>query len=171
MSMNLFIRLILVSILARFRTKVSVLGPCLTPFRCSPTDLDVLRHMNNGVYLSIMDLARVDLMIRAGLWTDLNKNGMYPVVVAETIRFRKSLKLFDRFYIETSVLGWDDKAFILQQRFLRGGDSIADAVVRARFLRKSGGSVTPKEILSLSKVEIDSPSLPEHIKIWNQNQI
>lgn len=127
--------------------------------------------MNNGVYLSIMDLARVDLMIRAGLWTDLNKNGMYPVVVAETIRFRKSLKLFDRFYIETSVLGWDDKAFILQQRFLRGGDSIADAVVRARFLRKSGGSVTPKEILSLSKVEIDSPSLPEHIKIWNQNQI
>jgi len=127
--------------------------------------------MNNGVYLSIMDLARVDLMIRAGLWTDLNKNGMYPVVVAETIRFRKSLKLFDRFYIETSVLGWDDKAFILQQRFLRGGDSIADAVVRARFLRKSGGSVTPKEILSLAKVEIDSPPLPEHIKIWNQNQI
>lgn len=169
--MNLFIRLILVSILARFRTKVSVLGPCLTPFRCSPSDLDVLRHMNNGIYLSIMDLARVDLMIRAGLAKTLAKNGIYPVVVAETIRFRKSLKLFDRFFIETTVLGWDEKAFVLQQRFLKKGECIAEATVRARFLRKTGGSVLPAEILSYAKVEINSPPLPEHIRVWNQNQI
>ncbi|OYZ13529.1 MAG: hypothetical protein B7Y39_17400 [Bdellovibrio sp. 28-41-41] len=169
--MNLFIRLILVSILSRFRSKVSVLGPCMTPFRCSPSDLDVLRHMNNGTYLSIMDLARVDLMIRAGLWADLNKNGMYPVVVAESIRFRKSLKLFERFCIETTVLGWDEKAFILQQRFLRGADVIAEAIVRARFLRKAGGSVPPTEILSLGKIDITSPPLPPAIAAWNQNQI
>ncbi|MBL7555706.1 MAG: thioesterase family protein [Bdellovibrionaceae bacterium] len=169
--MNLFIRLILVSIFARLRNKVSVLGPCLTPFRCVPTDLDILRHMNNGVYLSIMDLARVDLMIRAGLAGKLSKNGIYPVVVAETIRFRKSLKLFDRFFIETTVLGWDEKAFILQQRFLRGADVIAEGVVRARFLRKTGGSVVPTEVLALAGVEMNSPSLPDALKMWNQNQL
>tara|TARA_B110001454_G_scaffold219203_1_gene252090 strand:+ start:2699 stop:3082 length:384 start_codon:yes stop_codon:yes gene_type:complete len=127
--------------------------------------------MNNGIYLSIMDLARVDLMIRAGLWADLNKYGMYPVVVAESIRFKKSLKLFERFFIETTVLGWDEKAFVLQQRFLRGGELVAEAIVRARFLRKTGGSVSPKEILSLAKVDITSPLLPPAVAAWNQNQI
>lgn len=169
--MNLFFRLILISIISRFRPKVFVLGPCLTPFRCCPTDLDVLRHMNNGVYLSIMDLARVDLMTRAGLAQILSKNGIYPVVVAESIRFKKSLKLFDRFYIETTVLGWDEKAFILQQRFLRGEDLIAEAIVRARFLRKTGGSVLPTEILKYAGVEVSSPVLPKAIHDWNLNQI
>ena len=43
---------------------MSVLGLCLTPFRCWFTDLDVLRHMNNGKYFSIMDLARVDRILK-----------------------------------------------------------------------------------------------------------
>jgi hypothetical protein len=69
--MNLIFRLIFTLLLSKARGPVSVLGPCLTPFRCWFTDLDILRHMNNGKYFSIMDLARVDLMIRAGLYKKL----------------------------------------------------------------------------------------------------
>lgn len=147
------------------------MGPCLTPFRCVPTDLDVLQHMNNGQYLSIMDLARVDLMIRAGIASKISDLGYYPVVVAETIRFRKSIQLFNRFYIETKVIGWDEKAFILQQTFILKNQPIADAVVRARFLKKSGGSVLPAEILKLAGVSMDSPQLPGWINDWNLSQI
>jgi len=53
-------------------------GPRLDPhevgrltFRVLPTDLDVLGHMNNGVYLSIMDLGRMDLLQRSGVWSRL----------------------------------------------------------------------------------------------------
>ena len=44
---------------------------------------------------------------------------MVSVVVAETILFRRSLTLFQRFEIETRIVGWDERAFLLEQRFLR----------------------------------------------------
>ena len=169
--MNHFFRLLWTQLASLWRKPVPVLGPCLTPYICLLTDLDVLRHMNNGTYFSLLDLARVDLMNRAGVGSKLAQQGWYPVVVAETMRFRKSLKLFDRFHVETVVLGWDEKAFLLQQRFLKGHVCVAEAVVRARFLKKSGGSVTPKEILQLANWTSESPQLPEWIQNWNQNQI
>jgi acyl-CoA thioesterase FadM len=92
--------------------------------------LRLLRHVNNGIYFSMMDLARVDLMIRAGYAGKVKQQGWYPVVVAETIQFRRSLNLFQRFEIETRVLGWDDKAIVLEQQFIRGGESVAHALVR-----------------------------------------
>jgi len=127
-------------------------------------------HMNNGKYFSLMDLARVDLMIRAGLHGRVRQKGWYPVVVAETLRFRKSLRPFERFVIETTVLGWDEKAFLLQQRFLRGRDCVAEGVVRARFLKKSGGSVAADEVLTLSNAASRPPALPEWLAIWNSRQ-
>src|SRR5687768_11216133 len=159
--MNLFFRLIWLAIAGRFRSRVGVLGPCRTPFRVLPTDLDVLRHVNNGVYLSLMDLARVDLMTRAGLAKRIAAKGWYPVVVAETIQFRRSLTLFEKFWIETRVLGWDEKAFVLEQRFVRGSEPIAAALVRARFLARGGGPVMPEEVLTVGDEIPDPGEMPE----------
>lgn len=169
--MNLFFRLLFTTLISRFRSKVSIMGPCLTPFRCLPTDLDVLRHMNNGKYLSLMDLARVDLMARAGVMNKINQQGWYPVVVAETIRFKKSIEPFDRFAIETVILGWDEKAFLLRQTFIRSDVIVAEAVVRARFLKKTGGSVSAAEVLNLAGVSMTSPPIEPWVAQWNQSQI
>ena len=92
--MNLFLRLLFTLIARRFRPACPVIGPCLTPFRVWLTDLDLLGHMNNGVYLTILDVARIDLIARSGLLTKLQVADLYPVVAAETIRFRRSLRLF-----------------------------------------------------------------------------
>ncbi len=159
--MNLFFRLMWLRVAARFRSRCGVLGPVRTPFRVLPTDLDVLRHVNNGVYLSFMDLARVDLMSRSGLMPALTTRRWYPVVTSETIRFRRSLTLFQRFDIETRVLGWDAKAFFVEQRFIRGHSAIASAFVIARFLRP-GGSVAPAEILAAAELsDLPEPVLPD----------
>lgn len=169
--MNLFFRLLFTTLFSRFRSTVPILGPCLTPFRCLPTDLDVLRHMNNGKYLSLMDLARVDLMTRAGVLSEFTKQGWYPVVVAETIRFRKSIQLFDRFGIETTILGWDEKAFILRQRFVKSDVIVAEAYVRARFLRKAGGSVATAEVLTVAGASTLSPSMDPWVMQWSSGQV
>ena len=118
-----------------------------------------------------MDLARVDLMNRAGLAKQVAAHNWYPVVVAETIRFRKSLELFDAFTIETRIVGWDEKAFLLEQKFFRRGVCMAEAVVRARFLKKAGGSVSTEDFLKLTQIKQTTPELPQWIKEWNQNQI
>lgn len=174
--MNLFIRLFLHYITSRFRTPCGMLGPCFTPFRVWPSDLDVLGHMNNGIYFSILDIGRVDLMIRSGLWARLKANGYYPVVAAETMRFRRSLMLFQRFYVKTQVIGWDDKAFLLEQKFLLSGkrrdreEVVAEALIRARFLRKSGGAVPPSRILELADIAHQPPPLDPWIEQWNSAQ-
>jgi YbgC/YbaW family acyl-CoA thioester hydrolase len=168
--MNRWLRFLWLLLVVRRRSPVPAFGPCRTPFRVWFTDLDVFRHMNNGIYLVIMDLARLDLMIRSGLWKKLKANGWYPVVVAETVQFRRSLNLFERFEIDTRVLGWDDKAIVLEQQFIRDGEAVAHALVRARFLKRSGGSVMPAEIAALIGHSPQSPPLGEYAARWNAEQ-
>ncbi len=158
--MNLFMRLLWLRLFGRFRPRGSLLGPIRTPFRVLPTDLDVLLHVNNGVYLSMLDVARMDLLQRAGLVPEMKRRGWFPVVTGESIGFRRPLTLFQKFEIETRVLGWDERSFYIDQRFIRGDEVVASALVVGRFLRAGGGSVAPAEVGELAGVP-ESPEVPE----------
>jgi acyl-CoA thioesterase FadM len=158
---NLVFRLLWLWLVARFRPGCPVLGPVRTPFRVLPTDLDVLRHVNNGVYLSLLDLARTDLLVRSGLGSRVRSEGWYPVVTAESIHFRRSLTVFQRFHVVTRVVGWDDTTIFLDQRFVRGDELVASALVAGRFLRR-GGSITPAELLAVAGMAATQPpAMPE----------
>ena len=74
-------------------------------FRVLPNDLDLQRHMNNGVYLSLMDLGRIDLMVRSGVWSELTARGYYPVIVSSTITYRRSLELWQTYELESRMVG------------------------------------------------------------------
>jgi acyl-CoA thioesterase FadM len=164
----MFLRLLWTLLAARFRTRCTVLGPCRTPLRVWPGDLDVLFHVNNGVYLSMLDVARVDLLLRAGAFGRLRARGLYAVVAAETIRFRRSLKLFERFEIETRVIGWDEQAFLLTHSFIRRGEVVAEAIIRSRFLKRGGGKASSTEVLELLETPGPSPELPPFVSRWNE---
>lgn len=128
----------------------------------------MLLHVNNGVYLSMLDVARVELMLRSGAFPKLKARGLYPVVAAETIRFRRSLRLFDRFEVETRVIGWDEQAFVLTHEFVRRGEVVAEAVIRWRFLKRGGGKASAAEVLELLGEAGPSPMLPDFIARWNE---
>ena len=117
-----------------------------------------------------MDLARVDLMGRAGLLKIFSNRNWYPVVVAETARFKKSIKPFRAFNIKTEIVGWDEKAVLLKQTFFSKQTIYCEAIVRARFLKKSGGSVLTSELLEATHIKGPSPKLPDWIDRWNQSQ-
>ncbi|GAA1807775.1 thioesterase family protein [Agromyces neolithicus] len=147
-----------------------------TNFITLPTDLDINRHMNNGVYFSIMDVARFDMLVRNGVWQMMRDKAWYPVVASETITFRKSLSLWQRFTIESRLVGHDDKAVYMEQRFVRpstgsgngaGGEPeiYATGFIRARFLRKSGGTVPMSEIVEALGVT-DAHGIPEWLERW-----
>ncbi len=166
--MNLFLRLLLLFLMTPFRPRCDPFGPARKRYLVWPPDLDVLFHVNNGVYLTMLDAARVDLLLRSGVGKLLWQKGLYPVVAAQTIRFRRSLKLFDAFEVETKVIGWDEKALIIQHHFLRRGELVAEAVVRSRFLRRRGGTVSSAEVLELVGRAGPSPTLPAWIEDWNR---
>ncbi|WEK60990.1 MAG: acyl-CoA thioesterase [Candidatus Microbacterium colombiense] len=127
-----------------------------------PTDIDILRHMNNGRYLSLFDLGRWDLLIRTGLFDAMNERGWYAVVSSETVTFRKSLELWQRFEVQSRFIGHDEKALFLEHRAVVNGEVYAKVIVRARMLRRSGGTVPHDELFAtLGKPE----GLPE-IDTW-----
>ena len=113
-----------------------------------PTDIDVLRHMNNGRYLSLFDLGRWDLLGRTGMTDAMKRNRWYAVVSAETVTFRKSLQLWQRFDIESRLLGHDDKAIYLEHRAVVDGEVYARAIIRARMLKRSGGTLSHPELFA-----------------------
>ncbi len=134
--------------------------------RVIPTDLDVLGHMNNGIYFSLMDLGRLDLLVRAGAWKKLSAVGFYPVMVNETISFRKSLQPWQRFVLETRLVGVDERAVYVEQRFTVNGEVYASAMTRGRFLKKSGGTVSVAELAELLVLNVSGFTPPAWVSEW-----
>ncbi|NBY43970.1 MAG: thioesterase [Micrococcales bacterium] len=167
--MKLWLRLIWAQLSWRFRGKLSVADTGYREFVVWPTDIDLFMHMNNGVFLTLLDLARLDLMKRAHAWQELKRAKVHPVVVAETITFRKSLTPWLKFGVETKILGWDETAFFIGQRFVVGNEIYAEAVVKLRFLKSPKGTPTPAEVnLLLGGWPKDEPKLPDWVIAWNQ---
>jgi acyl-CoA thioesterase FadM len=164
---NLLFRTALLFLRARRRSKLHVHDVARTPFRVLPSDLDVLGHMNNGVYFSIMDLGRMDLMIRAGVWATLTERGFYPVVTKETISFRKSLQPWQRFVLESRIVGYDDRAVYIEQRFVVGGEIFARAYMCGRFLKKAGGTVSVTELVDALGIDPTEVTLPKWLTGWS----
>lgn len=137
------------------------------PLRVLPTDLDLLRHVNNGVYFSLFDLGRFDLLIRSGIWDTFTERGWYPVVASETITFRKSLELGQKFIVETRILGLDEKSVYLEHRAVVKGEVYTQAFIRARFLKRSGGTVSVAELLAALGGDHDRDlAVPEWLQRW-----
>ena len=159
-------RTLLVMLFGKRRPRIGIHDVARTRLRVLPTDLDFLGHMNNGVYLSIADLGRMDLLVRSGVWATFQKLGYYPVVASETITFRKSLQPWQRFDLESRVVGYDAKAVYIEQRFVVGGEIFATMFIRGRFLKKAGGVVSIPELSEAIGMDVAGFPPPEWLAAW-----
>lgn len=134
--------------------------------RTLPTDLDLLWHMNNGRYLSLFDLGRWDLLTRTGMFAVMRKHDWYAVVAAETVTFRKSLRLWQRFDVESRLVGRDSRSVYLEHRAVVDGEVYAQVIVRSRILRRSGGSVPHEEVLAAFAGDVQLPEIAPWVQEW-----
>ena len=132
-------------------------------FRVWPHDLDTSLHMNNGRYWSLMDLGRTDLMLRTGLWRAVLRHRWVPVVNAGTIRFRREMRLFRAFRLETRILCWSENWLVMQHRMLmdgRDGSEVVAAVALARgalYDKRARAYVPVARLLGEMGVTAESP--------------
>ncbi|MBX3021377.1 MAG: acyl-CoA thioesterase [Bdellovibrionales bacterium] len=159
--MNLYFRFFALLIRHIFpRPAQDPFSACTTHFRVSLGDLDLNMHMNNGRYLTLMDLGRFDLLLKARIFWKLLRLGYYPVVVSESIRFRKSLEPFQRFAIVTRMESWDDRDIFLHQRFVRADKTVAEGFLKARFKQRGRqGSVPTAELFKILGLAYTGPKL------------
>ena len=148
--MNLIWRMILVHLRATWRLRrdgsMPLTGVSAITLTTLPTDIDILRHMNNGRYLSLADLGRWDLVVRIGVFSRTRQLGWIPVLTQASATYRRSLVLGQRFELQTRMIGIDDRAVVMEQRFVRDGDICMRLITRTRFVKRSGGVVTIDEI-------------------------
>src|SRR5690554_1402510 len=151
---------------AKRRQDLSLWDTAVTSFRVTLGDLDTVGHMNNGRYLTLLDLGRTDLMLRSGFWRRVKKRGWFPVVAGLSITYWKDLKLGQHFDIHSKVFGIDDRWFYLEQSFMRGETEHARAIIRGCFVEPGRGRVPADELTALIGEVPVHLEVPEWVRSW-----
>lgn len=167
--MHMIFRILMVFLQSKKAPKLSMFDTGSVSMRATLTDIDFAGHINNGMYFSIFDLGRFDLMFRSGVWDILRKNKWTPVVQCETITFRKSVELGKKFPQETRLLGLDEKCIYFEQRIVVDGEIYARAYIATRMTSKKG-AVSNEEIMQA--VGLDVPEdrvVPQWLHDWREH--
>lgn len=163
--MNLLLRILLLALRLPFRSRIGLLDASTLRLRTLPNDLDLNLHMNNGRFLSIMDLGRMDLLGRIGIVRVALKRKWAPIVGSAVIRYLRPLPPFVRFELTSRVLCWDEKWFYMEQRFDCRGKPAAIAYVKG-LLRGPGGNVPSADVLRAIGSDLVSPAAPDVVVRW-----
>lgn len=135
-------------------------------FKVLPNDLDINRHMNNGRYNSIMDLGRVDIMLRTGLIKTMYKKRWIGVVGRIYTEFRRPLKLFQNYELHSQIVYWDDKWTWIEHKFYSNGKIISSSLVQT-LIRSRSGNISSQQLQEATGIVIESPQIPEKITHLN----
>jgi acyl-CoA thioesterase FadM len=132
---------------------------------CVSRDIDiVLTHMNNARYLREVDLARIDFYIRTGLYDVVRSLNGHIWLGACNIRFRKFIRIFSRFKLQTKVVYWDEENIYLEHKFV-GRDGFVHAVMlsQQRVVNCSAEDVMDI-LLKRGKAILTKPELSTEVK-------
>lgn len=160
-----FTRMILQLVKSRRRPTQDIWDTFSLPLRVRPSEIDIFMHVNNGKYFSIMDLGRLDALVRSGVWNTLRDKRWTGVVSAETISFRKSLKLGQRYSLDTRIIGVDERAVYFEHRIVVEGEIYARAFVATRLVSETG-TVSKEEAIDVFGPPPAGVELPDWIHDW-----
>jgi acyl-CoA thioesterase FadM len=146
--------------------QVALLSTTRVRLRVWPDDLDFNLHVNNGRYLTLADLGRMDWFVRTGVWKLARREKALPMVGDAIAKFRKDLRCLQTFCIDTRMLGWDQRWGFLEHRFIREGRVLGVVAIRGVF-KGANGAVEPRSLLSKLGTGAESPPLPRWILQWN----
>jgi len=166
--MNLWLRLIKVMLGALFARRIGILSTSRITLRVWPNDLDFNGHVNNGRFLTLADLGRIDFMVRTGSLGVARKHRAIPIVADAMAKFRRDLRPFQRFVLESRVVGWDEKWIFLEHRFIVEGRVIGVVAIKGVF-RNRAGTLPPRLLLNeLGQPGESAPALPDWLLGWHR---
>jgi len=171
--MNLWLRILWLLLCTPFRKKLEApFGVSKLNWRVLPNDLDTNLHMNNGRYLTMMDLGRFDLILRMGLLGQARRRKWIPVLTAAKVRFRRELKLFQGYRLETRIVWWSDTHFVMEHRMITAGLDAKEKVACIALMlggiyeRAARRFVPIAELMSVMHVNAESPAPSAEIEAF-----
>ena len=113
---------------------------------CWPWDADPFLELNNGRHLTLFDLGRFVYGARLGLLGVLRRNGWGLVVGGAVTRYRRRIRLFERFEIVTRCIARDEKWFYFEQTTRRNGKACSSAILRTAVVAGPSGTVPTQTV-------------------------
>lgn len=122
-----------------------------------PNDCDANLHINNGRYLTLADLGRMDFFLRHQWWRRFAGRGWNVVATSVHVLYRRSLDLGQRYRLVTQLAGTNERFLLMEQRFQRNGATCCIAYVSIGVIG-SQGLVAIQEVLRV--LGLESATLP-----------
>lgn len=159
------IRLALALRAARQQPALETGGVHVSHHRVLPWDLDTFLELNNGRTLTLLDLGRVGLAVRIGLMTALRREKWGLTVAGTSIRYRRRIRLFDRFEVRTRALGRDARFVYIHQTIWLRGEAACSALLRTALTDRNGIVPTDRVADAIGHPDWDPP-LPDWVTAW-----
>ncbi|XP_053947856.1 protein THEM6 [Anastrepha ludens] len=164
-DVNYFIRCIFTVLAGRlFQSKRKVTDTTTIYGLCTSQDVDIfIRHMNNARYLRELDFARFHFYALTGLYEKVRQRKGGAVQGASSVRYRRTIPIFNAYKIQTKLIWWDEKAIYLEQSFV----TLSDGFVRAVALSKQ--CITNCDVTELMETFPEAttrPDMPADLKLW-----
>jgi acyl-CoA thioesterase FadM len=163
---KLFGRMIPAAARGLSQPQMSAAQPLKSRFRVLPHDIDINLHLNNGRYMQIIDVNRMEFLLRTGVIAIVRKHGWKPILGSATIQFRRELRLWEQAVASTRLVGWDNRWCYLEHRIeTPEGKPVAIAMARAGF-RCKGAWVPIETLRAALPLPIPPMTLPAHADLW-----
>lgn len=130
-----------------------------------PSDIDFYPEMNNGRHLTLMDLGRMDIAVRTGLFRLVRSRGWGFVAAGASVRYRHPLRPFRTFELRTKPLGHDSRWFYFLQETAQREQICSSVLIRGG-IRDRNGLVPAGTILEAMGYAHWNPELPSWVQAW-----
>jgi acyl-CoA thioesterase FadM len=117
--MNLYLRLLWALLRCWRLPKLDPSDALERTFRVLPNDLDINGHMNNGRYLTVIDLMLIEFFVRTGFARVMLSQGWRPMSGGAIISYRKGLQPLQRYRVRFALAGTDASWNYMRFHFLR----------------------------------------------------
>ncbi|MEO0831281.1 MAG: acyl-CoA thioesterase [Pseudomonadota bacterium] len=140
-------------------------GVHVSHHRCWPWDLDPWVELNNGRTLTLYDLGRMPLAVRTGLVKAMRQKRWSLTMAGVSVRYRRRIRLFERFEMRSRCVGWDARFFYLDQSMWIGETCAGQALYRSAVVDREG-IVSPYKVAEAMGLEPDALVVPDWVQAW-----
>jgi acyl-CoA thioesterase FadM len=164
--MNLYLRLLWALLRATRASRIEPGAWIERSLRVLPNDLDINGHMNNGRYLTMVDLMLIEYFIRTGFAQAIVKAGWRPMSGGAFITYRKGLMPFQRYRLRFALAGADATWNYMRFEFLRAdGELCAAGYMKGAAVGKGGLVSNEKSYARTGRVFV-ADALPLPVQHW-----
>jgi len=149
-----------------FSAPLALTDPHISQHRVLPGDLDMAVELNNGRTLTLMDLGRMPLFERTGLFRRVYGAGWFMTMAGVTVRYRRRVTLWQKMRLHSRIICWDARFFYLEQAMLRPDGLVANHALYRVAVADRGGIIAPARAAQLVGWDRPSPDMPAWVAAW-----